>query len=171
MRNDIELASLEVLAKYEDMLGKDLPESRWQALFDDNPFILNLRGPWEDCGPIPRFSRIARHVENVRALPNILVFVNHDTASSYNDLPETLKGMLHAAGGERFETMTHISEGGLGAIKHRIDLYAWIDARTRRVQGYVFSEASPERVKTVCDLLGLDASKIKHRGSVCHSIK
>jgi len=43
LRNDIELASLEVLiAKYEDMLGKDLQESRWQALFNDNPFILNL---------------------------------------------------------------------------------------------------------------------------------
>lgn len=43
LRNDLELASLEVLiAKYEDMLGKNLPESRWQALFNDNPFILNL---------------------------------------------------------------------------------------------------------------------------------
>ena len=43
LRNDIELASLEVLiSKYEDMLGKELPESRWQALFNDNPFILNL---------------------------------------------------------------------------------------------------------------------------------
>jgi hypothetical protein len=43
LRNDIELVSLEVLiSKYEDMLGKDLPEPRWQALFNDNPFILNL---------------------------------------------------------------------------------------------------------------------------------
>ena len=120
----------------------------------------------------PTFNRIARHVEKaasqfdavnaVRVLPNILVFVNHDKASSYNDLRETLTGMFHAAGGERFETMTHISEGRLGAIKHRIDLYAWIDARTRRVQGYVFSEASPEHIKTLCDLFDLDESKIKH---------
>ena len=43
LRNDIELASLEVLiSKYEEMLGKDLTESRWQKLFNDNPFILNL---------------------------------------------------------------------------------------------------------------------------------
>lgn len=43
LRDDLELASLEVLiAKYEEMLDKDLGESRWQALFNENPFILNL---------------------------------------------------------------------------------------------------------------------------------
>jgi hypothetical protein len=120
----------------------------------------------------PTFNRIARHVEKAASqfdavnatstLPNILVFVNHDKASSYNDLRETLTGRFHAASGERFETMTHISGGRSGTIKHHIDLYAWIDARSRRVQGYVFSEASPEHVKNICDLLGLDASKIKH---------
>jgi hypothetical protein len=120
----------------------------------------------------PTFNRIARHVEKAasqfdavnaaRIVPNILVFVNHDKASSYNDLRETLTGMFHAAGGERFPTMTHISEGRLGAIKHRIDSYAWIDARTRRVQGYVFGEASYEHIKTLCGLFDLDESKIKH---------
>ena len=64
----------------------------------------------------PTFNRIARHVEKAanqfdavnpaRTLPNILVFVNHDKASSYNDLREVLTGMFHAEGGERFETMT-----------------------------------------------------------------
>lgn len=120
----------------------------------------------------PTFNRIARHVEKAasqfdavnpaRALPNILAFVNHDKASSYNDLRETLTGMFHAAGGERFATMTHISERRLGEIKRRIDLYAWIDVRSKRIQGYVFGEASPEHVKAICDLLGLDATKIKH---------
>lgn len=43
LRRDIELVTLEVLiAKYEEMLAKDLPEARWQRLFNDNPFILNL---------------------------------------------------------------------------------------------------------------------------------
>jgi hypothetical protein len=43
LRNDIDLVSLEVLiSKYEEMLSKNLPESRWQALFNENPFILNL---------------------------------------------------------------------------------------------------------------------------------
>jgi Domain of unknown function (DUF4263) len=43
LRNDLEQASLEVLiAKYGEMLGRDLQEARWQQLFNDNPFILNL---------------------------------------------------------------------------------------------------------------------------------
>lgn len=43
LRNDIELVTLEVLiGKYEDMLTRDLSESRWQSLFGENPFILNL---------------------------------------------------------------------------------------------------------------------------------
>jgi hypothetical protein len=49
-------------------------------------------------------------------MPNILIFVNHDRASRHNDLRETLTGMFHAEGGERLETMTHMSEGRLGIV-------------------------------------------------------
>jgi hypothetical protein len=136
---------------------------------------LDVAAPMQLVGGLrndPTFNRIARHVEKAasqfdavnpgRMLPNILVFVNHDKASSYSDLRETLTGMFHAEGGERFPTMTHISEGRLGEIKRRIDLYTWIDARTKRIQGHVFGEGLPEHVKAICYLLGLDASKIKH---------
>ncbi len=43
LRKDIELVTLEVLIQeFEAMLAKDLPEARWQGLFNDNPFILSL---------------------------------------------------------------------------------------------------------------------------------
>lgn len=43
LRKEIELVTLEVLIdRYQEMLTKELPESRWQALFNENPFILNL---------------------------------------------------------------------------------------------------------------------------------
>lgn len=43
LRKDIELVTLEVLImKYTEMLAKDLSEARWQELFNENPFILNL---------------------------------------------------------------------------------------------------------------------------------
>ena len=43
LRNDIELVTLEeLIAKYEEMLGKNLSEEKWQSLFNENPFILNL---------------------------------------------------------------------------------------------------------------------------------
>lgn len=43
LRGDIELVTLEALIKrYEEMLGKKLPESDWQNFFNENPFILSL---------------------------------------------------------------------------------------------------------------------------------
>jgi hypothetical protein len=43
LHNEIELVTLEQLIdKFREMLNKGLPESRWQKLFNDNPFILNL---------------------------------------------------------------------------------------------------------------------------------
>jgi hypothetical protein len=122
--------------------------------------------------PDPTFNRIARHVEKAAtqfdavnanlAVLNILAFVNHDKASHFGDLRETLTGMFHAEGGERFETMTHISAGRLAEAKKRIDLYVWIDGSKKRLQGFLFNETVPERVQRVSGLLGLDASKIKH---------
>jgi hypothetical protein len=144
------------------------PRDDWlHDQLDDAPPLQLVGG----LRPDPTFNRIARHIEKAatqfesvnaaRVVPNILVFVNHDRASSFNDLRETLTGMFHSAGGERFETMSHISEGRLGEVKRGIDLYVWIDAQTRRIQGYFFNESVPERVSKVCELLGLDESKIK----------
>lgn len=43
LRGDIELVTLEALIKrYEDMLGEKPVEGRWQAFFNENPFILNM---------------------------------------------------------------------------------------------------------------------------------
>lgn len=43
LRGDIELVTLEALIKrYENMLGEKLVEGRWQAFFNENPFILNM---------------------------------------------------------------------------------------------------------------------------------
>ncbi len=43
LRDDIELVTLEqLIEKYEKMLGKRLSEGHWQALFNENPFILSM---------------------------------------------------------------------------------------------------------------------------------
>ena|SRR5579871_1314570 len=120
----------------------------------------------------PTFNRIARHVEKAatqfdavnlgRSVPNILVFANYADASHYGDLIETVTGIFHAESGERYVTMTHISEGRLATAKQKIDLYVWIDGKARRIQGYLFNEAFPDNVATLCELLGLDPTKIRH---------
>lgn len=43
LHDDIELVALEVLiGRFEDMLSKQLKESRWQSFFNENPFILSM---------------------------------------------------------------------------------------------------------------------------------
>lgn len=43
LKGDIELVTLgQIIEKFEEMLSKDLAESKWQAFFTDNPFILSL---------------------------------------------------------------------------------------------------------------------------------
>lgn len=43
LRGDIELVTLEALiTRYEGMLGENLVEGRWQAFFNENPFILSM---------------------------------------------------------------------------------------------------------------------------------
>lgn len=58
--------------------------------------------------------------------------------------------------------MKHISDGSIANAKMEIDLYVWINARARRLEGYVFNEAaSPERVARLCELFGLERSRIR----------
>jgi hypothetical protein len=112
------------------------------------------------------FNRIARHVEKAatqfeavnkdRVVPNILVFVNHDDASSYNDLRETVTGDFHSQSGERFETVSHISEGKIRVSKHKIDVYVWVDAHARRVEGYVYGRSSKSNTIRAFELLGVE---------------
>jgi hypothetical protein len=117
------------------------------------------------------FNRIARHVAKAatqfeavnasRSVPNILVVVNHADATGFGDLQETLTGMFHTTSGERIPTMRNISEGWIREARMKIDLYVWIDLKTKRVQGYLFNEANPAHVAALCEMLALDQDKIK----------
>ncbi|MFT6634011.1 MAG: hypothetical protein ACJAS4_003986 [Bacteriovoracaceae bacterium] len=43
LKNEIELVSLEdLMSNFSEMIGKKLAEDKWQDLFQENPFILNL---------------------------------------------------------------------------------------------------------------------------------
>lgn len=119
----------------------------------------------------PTFNRIGRQVQKAarqfkavnpsRDHPNILVLVNHDVAARYSDLHETLTGEFRANTGERFASMKRISDGSIADAKMETDLYVWINARERRIEGYVFNEgASPDHVTRLCELLDLERSRI-----------
>jgi hypothetical protein len=158
LRLDNLVAYCEVKSPRDDWLDNQLDEAP--------PFTIVGGGR-----PDPIFNRIARHVAKAetqfdavnadRSVLNLLAFVNHDAMSHFADLRETLTGMFHAEGGERFQIMPHISERWIGEAKRRIDLFVWINQKENRIEGYVFNEESGERVVRVCDLLGVERSEIK----------
>lgn len=114
----------------------------------------------------PTFNRIARHILKAvkqfdtvnpdHSLPNVLVFVNHDDASNFNDLYETVTGYARGTSGGQFPFHTHIAEQRLGDMRARIDLYLWLDdnRKRRRIGGFLWCEANPEHVAALKTLLG-----------------
>jgi len=59
--------------------------------------------------------------------------------------------------------MKHISDGSIANAKMETDLYVWVDARDRRLEGYIFNEgAMPDHVESLCEIFDLERSSI-HR--------
>ncbi len=136
--------------------------------------LLDLAKPCQIVGggrEDPVFKKLRKHANKAskqfeavnpkRAVPNILVFVNHDDVSNFNDLRETFTGFFHATDGSRHATMLDMANS-LGRAKSQIDLCVWIDGKSRRVQGYFFNlDAAPDYLNQLCTLLGLNPAAIK----------
>jgi hypothetical protein len=89
--------------------------------------------------------------------------VNHDDASNFNDLKETLSGELRTTTGEQIATVKNVSEGKLKAARDRIDLFIWIDRKTDRIHLWLFNPANMPHVQTLCSLFGKDMRDIDRK--------
>jgi hypothetical protein len=156
--NDVLVAYCELKSPRDDWLDK---------LFESAKICQIVGGGRED----PVFKKIRKHANKAskqfeavnpkRAVPNILVFVNHDTGSDFSDLRETLTGLFHSDDGNRHATMLDIAVS-LERAKSQIDLFIWIDCKTCRVQGYLFNkDANPNYLNQLCMLLGKNPAAIR----------
>ena len=93
---------------------------------------------------------------------NILAYVNHDNASHYGDLVETLTGYFHADDGTKHPTMLHIAETHIGDAKRRIDALLWFNGRSSRLTGAIINQDDSERMQRLCALLHIDPRVIEH---------
>jgi hypothetical protein len=136
------------------------PRDEWLDKLLDlaNPFQI-VGGERED----PIFNKIRRHankaskqfeaINPTRAVPNILIFVNHDNASDFGDMIETFNGIFHAADGSRHATMLNMASS-LKRAKSQIDLCVWFDGNTVNEQCYFFNwDATPNYLDQLCALL------------------
>ena len=136
--------------------------------------LLDLAKPWQIVGggrDDPVFKKIRKHankasqqfeaVNPTRAVPNILVFVNHDYISDFGDLRETFTGLFHAANGNRHATMPDMA-ASLKRAQSQIDVCVWIDAKTSKIQGYLFNQsATPNYLNQLSSLLGVNPAAIR----------
>jgi hypothetical protein len=116
----------------------------------------------------PIFNRLARLLERAasqfaavnpsRRELNILAYVNHDPASRYADLHETLTGYFLASDGSTHPTVRRIAEDWIGEAKRRVDVFLWFEGAN--MWGLI-NDADPMRVRRVCALFGFDQDKIK----------
>lgn len=145
------------------------PNDPWlDGLLDDAPPLTLVGG----ARPDPTFNRLSRllskadaqftAVNPTREELNVLAYVNHDNASNFNDLRETLTGYFHAADGTKHATMLDIAEGWIGEARRRIDAFLWFERKTARMTGAVINQTDTERLQRTCLLRRIDPAKIRN---------
>lgn len=155
LKNDVLVAYCELKSPREELLDKEVKPCQ---------IIVGSRND-------PTFNRIGRlaqkaakqfrAINDIRSLPNILVFVNHDNASGFGDLIETFTGLFHATDGSRHVTMPQVASRLVHA-REQIDLCIWIDGKTSTVQGFFFNrDTVPNYLNQLCALLDKNPTAIK----------
>jgi hypothetical protein len=136
--------------------------------------LLDLAKPCQIVGggrEDPIFKKIRKHankaskqfeaVNSNRIKPNILVFINHDDISNFDDLRETFTGLFYAADGTRHATMLDMA-ASLERAKSQIDLCVWINGKSRKVEGFFFNQgATPNYLNHLCALLNINPTAIQ----------
>lgn len=113
----------------------------------------------------PIFNRLSRHMANAakqfdavnpqRTAINILAFVNHDDASNFGDIRETVTGYFHAADGRRIASMLKLANRRLLEPRRKIDAILWFEASDQRFVDAMVNDAEPTREQLIRNLLKL----------------
>lgn len=157
-RPDFRILSWRRLAGYCEVKS---PRDDWlDEQLEQAPAMTGVSGGRPD----PTFNRIARNIEKAvrqfdavnpdHGVPNVLVMVNHDSNSGFDDLCETLTGRFHADDGKTYPINTHIA-ARLGDKRTRIDLYCWIDdfQGRHKIGGWFMTDTVPEHTAALRTLL------------------
>ena len=92
--------------------------------------------------------------------PNVLIFVNHDEMSGYDDLASAITGDFITDDGARYPIYRMVSEGRIKDEKFRVHLYVWIEAETQTPKNLIFNKAHEAHLTTLCKYFGADPSEL-----------
>lgn len=96
---------------------------------------------------------------NSDAVPNVMVFVNHDFLCDEQDMVAVLAGKFLADDGAAHPIYKKFSEGRIKNEKYDIHLFCWVEGD--RFRALTFNLAHPIHSTALCNLLGYDQNRIK----------
>jgi hypothetical protein len=95
---------------------------------------------------------------NSDAVPNVMVFVNHNSLCDEQDMVAVLTGKFLADDGAAHPIYTKFSEGRIKNEKYDIHLFCWVEGD--RFRALTFNLAHPIHSTALCNLLGYDQNRI-----------
>ncbi|HSW11840.1 MAG TPA: hypothetical protein VLI06_03300 [Solimonas sp.] len=117
----------------------------------------------------PIFNRLADDIHTAvkqfdavnpdRTYPNVLAFVNHDSACGPPDLIGVTTGQFVSEGGRLHKIYTQYSDGRIKDEKKRIDLFIWLD--DCKLRGLLWSQAHDNHHQALCRVMGVNPSDIR----------
>lgn len=109
----------------------------------------------------PVFNRLTDDIHTAHAqflavnpsgeVPNVLVFVNHDSNCDERDMASVLTGEFVAADGSKHSIYKSFSEGRISDEKFAIHLYCWVE--NDKIQSMMVNEAHPAFAGFLRDLI------------------
>lgn len=97
-------------------------------------------------------------VNHDSSVPNVMVFVNHDSMCDEQDMISVLTGQFLADDGTSHRIYTKYSEGRIKNDKFLIHLFCWVEEGKFRM--LTFNQAHPAHCNVLCELLSYDPARI-----------
>lgn len=117
----------------------------------------------------PVYNRLADDIHQAAAqflavnpaseIPNVMVFVNHDSMCDEQDMVGVLTGQFLADDGTSHRIYTKFSEGRIKNGKFFIHLFCWVEEG--RFRALTFNQAHSVHCNALCELLSYDPTSIK----------
>lgn len=98
-------------------------------------------------------------VNSDAAVPNVMVFVNHDPMCDEQDMVAVLTGQFLADDGTTHRIYAKFSEGKIKNEKYAIHLFCWVENGCLRA--LTFNQANPVHCNVLSELFGYDPNRIK----------
>lgn len=98
-------------------------------------------------------------VNNANDVPNVLIFVNHDSLCDEMDMIAVLTGNFLAEDGTPHRIYSKFSEGRIKDEKYTIALYCWVE--NGKFRSLLFNEAEKLFLKKLCYLFGYQENQIR----------